>query len=370
MNALIITGNDLKRLMRERTSLFWIFVGPVIFTSFFGILFRPQPAGPAIIALVNHDQDAYVADTLTTLLKADKIILTGRDTVPSGEWALEVPKDAASAMAANKPVKIIFHSREEETSAERSVRFKIQKALTTIYLQANPADAKAAAGGGTLEQRLARNNVIAIQRRDIGVKRREITAGFQRSVPSYLVMFIFLNQLVAGAGIAEERASGRLRRMFVAPIGKWDIVIGKLLSRMATGWTQMVFMLLLGVFVFKIQWAEHTWVLFGFLTLYTLASASLGVWLGTLFKDPDKCRTTAIWTAILLSPLGGLWWPLEIVGPTMRKVGSIVPTGWAMESVNSMLAFGAGARDIAPHAAALAGLLAVSLFLAVRRFEP
>ena len=122
MNALIITGNDLKRLMRERTSLFWIFVGPVIFTSFFGILFRPQPAGPAIVALVNHDQDAYVADTLTTLLKADKIILTRRDTVPSGEWALEVPKGAASAMAANKPVKIIFHSREEETSAERSLR--------------------------------------------------------------------------------------------------------------------------------------------------------------------------------------------------------------------------------------------------------
>lgn len=370
MNALIIARNDLKRLMRERTAIFWIFLGPVIFTSFFGVLFKPQPAGPTIVALVNHDQDAYIADTLTTLLKADKIVLMKREAVPSGEWALEIPRDAASAMAANKPVKIIFHSGEEETSAERSLRFKIQKALTTIYLQANPADVQASASGETLEQRLARNALITIERRDIGLKRREITAGFQRSVPSYLVMFIFLNQLVAGAGIAEERASGRLRRMFVAPIEKRDIVVGKLLGRTAIGWTQIVFMLLLGVFVFKIQWAEHPWVLFGFLTLYALASASLGMWLGTLFRDPDKCRTTAIWTAILLSPLGGLWWPLEIVGPSMRKIGSLVPTGWAMQSVNSMLAFGAGARDVAPHAAALAGLLVVSLFLAVRRLQP
>ncbi len=44
--------------------------------------------------------------------------------------------------------------------------------------------------------------------------------------------------------------------------------------------------------------------------------------------------------------------------------------GWAMESVNSMLAFGAGAREVAPFAAALARLLAVSWTLAVRRLKP
>ncbi len=94
------------------------------------------------------------------------------------------------------------------------------------------------------------------------------------------------------------------------------------------------------------------------------------MFLGTLFKDPDKCRTFAIWTAILLAPLGGLWWPLEIVGPTMRKIAYVVPTGWAMDSVNSMLAFGAGARDVAPFAGALAALFAVSLTLAARRLKP
>ena len=33
----------IKRVFRERESLFWLFVGPVIFTVFFGLLFRPQP---------------------------------------------------------------------------------------------------------------------------------------------------------------------------------------------------------------------------------------------------------------------------------------------------------------------------------------
>ncbi len=370
MNALIIALTDLKRLMRERVALFWIFVGPLIFTTFFGILFRPQTARPVSVALVNHDQDSYIADTLTALLKADNIILTKTDTVPSGSWVLEVPQGAASAMAANQPVKVVLRAPEEENNAERSLRFKLQKALTTIYLQANPADKEADAGQGALEQRLARDQLITIRRADIGVQRREMTAGFQRSVPSYLIMFVFLNLLVSGAGIAEERASGKLRRLFVAPVSKRDIVLGKLLRRMAIGWIQVSYMLLLGVFVFKIRWADHTWVLFAFLTLFALASASLGMLLGTLFKDPDKCRTVAVWTAILLSPLGGLWWPLEIVGPTMRKVAYVVPTGWAMESVNSMLAFGDGAREVAPFALAFAAMAMVCLSLASRRLKP
>ena len=64
-----------------------------------------------------------------------------------------------------------------------------------------------------------------------------------------------------------------------------------------------------------IRWADHPWVFFAFLSLFALASASLGILLGTLFKDPDKCASIAVWVAILLSPLGGLWWPLELGGP-------------------------------------------------------
>jgi hypothetical protein len=54
----------------------------------------------------------------------------------------------------------------------------------------------------------------------------------------------------------------------------------------------------------------------------------------------------------------------------MRTVGHLVPTGWAMEGVNSMLAFGAGAREVAPFAAALTALFVVSFTLAVRRLRP
>ena len=45
-NVLVIAWSDIARVLRERESLFWLFVGPLIFTVFFGLLFRPQRTAP------------------------------------------------------------------------------------------------------------------------------------------------------------------------------------------------------------------------------------------------------------------------------------------------------------------------------------
>ena len=41
--VLVIAWYDLKRVLGERVALFWIFVGPLIFTVVFGFLFQPSP---------------------------------------------------------------------------------------------------------------------------------------------------------------------------------------------------------------------------------------------------------------------------------------------------------------------------------------
>jgi ABC-2 type transport system permease protein len=357
-SVLVIAWSDIRRVLRERESLFWLFVGPLIFTVFFGLLFRPQPPRRPVLAVVNQDAEAALAGAMRPLLEADGVTVADASKVEGERVTLVIPVGAWAAIRAGKGVALTLHAGREETSGERNLRFKIQKALTRVYF----APQRGAAARG------AADGPLVIADGDLGVPRRDVTAGFQRSVPSYLVMFVFLNLLVSGAGIAEDRASGRLRRIAVAPVSRRQIVLGKLLGRFAIGWIQIVYMLAFGLIV-GIRWAEHSWVFFGFLSLFALASASMGILLGTLFKDPDKCATTAVWTAILLAPLGGLWWPLEVVSPGMRRLAYFVPTGWAMEGVNAMLAFGAGAWEVAPFALGFAALFAVTFPVAARRLQ-
>jgi ABC-type Na+ efflux pump permease subunit len=359
-SVLVIAWSDIRRVLRERESLFWLFVGPLIFTVFFGLLFRPAAPRRPALAIVNQDAGAAVVQAITPLLEADGVSVSEAETVEPERITLVIPPGAADAIRAGTGVTLTLHAGRDETSGERNLRFKIQKAATRMYF-APPGSATAPAAAPAA-------GPLTIAEGDLGVPRREVTAGFQRSVPSYLVMFVFLNLLVSGAGIAEDRASGRLRRIAVAPVSRRQIILGKLLGRFAIGWIQIIYMLGFGLLV-GIRWADHSWVFFGFLSLFALASASLGILLGTLFTDPDKCATTAVWVAILLAPLGGLWWPLEIVGPAMRRVAYFVPTGWAMEGVNAMLAFGAGAWDVAPFALGFAALFAASFAVAARRLQ-
>jgi ABC-2 type transport system permease protein len=340
--------------------LFWIFLGPLIFTVFFGLLFQPRPVERPRLALVNQDATAEVTQSLARLLEDDGVTAQLVDEVERDRLTLVVPRGAAAALREGTKAEFVLHAGSEETSRERDLRFKAQKALTRLYF--------AFAGTESASGQPQSDGPLVVREDSLGVERRDMTTGFQRSVPAYLVMFVFLNLLVSGAGIAEDRASGRLRRMAMAPVSTREIVLGKLLGRFAIGWVQVAYMLVVGLVV-GIEWAAHFWVFFGFLSLFALASASLGILLGTLFKDPDKCASIAVWTAILLSPLGGLWWPLEIVGPFMRRVAYVVPTGWAMEGVNAMLAFGAGIGEIWPFALGFAALFAVTFPLAARRLQ-
>lgn len=355
-NVLVIAWYDMKRVLRERESLFWLFIGPLIFTTFFGLLMRPPAPRPPRLTIVNQDATDRVARGMETLLAAEGVVIQfALEPVP-GRMSLIVPAGADAALASGEAVPFVLRAGAEETNAERNTRFRIQKAATRLYFAAHAAGAPAAEGP------------LVIADGDLGVRRHETTAGFQRSVPAYLVMFVFLNLLVSGAGIAEDRSSGRLRRIAMAPVSRGEIALGKLLGRFGIGWIQIVYMLAFG-FVVGITWAANIWLFLAFLSVFALASASLGILLGTAFEDPDKCASVAVWTAVVLSPLGGLWWPLEVVGPSMRRLAYFVPTGWAMEGVNAMLAFGAGARDVAPFAAAFVALFAVSFPLAARRLR-
>jgi ABC-type Na+ efflux pump permease subunit len=359
-NVAVIAWYDIRRVLRERESLFWLFVGPLIFTVFFGLLYRPGEQTRPRLAVVNRDANEEVALGIGPRLEQDGITVTGAAAVERGRLTLEIPAGAAAALREGKGAAFTLHAGAEESAGERNTRFKIQKAITRLYfgMAREAGGAPAAPADGPL----------VVTEGDIGVSARKTTTGFQRSVPSYLVMFVFLNLLVSGAGIAEDRASGRLKRIAMAPVSPREIVLGKLLGRFAIGWIQIVYMLGFGLVV-GIRWADHSWVFFGFLSLFALASASLGILMGTLFKDPDKCASTAVWVAILLAPLGGLWWPLEIVGPFMRQVAYAVPTGWAMEGVNALLAFGADAWDVAPFALGFLALFAVTFPLAARRLR-
>ncbi len=271
MPALTIAWNDLRRTFGERHNLFWIFIAPLIFASFFGVLLRPSKPSPTTLSILDEDAPGTVATRLSERLAADGVRTRLGGATPAARFTLVVPGGASDALAAGKPVKLVLKAGADQTEEERRLQFKIQKALVDLTLQ---GDASSAPGPPPKEP-------LSLVNESLGVRTR--TYGFQYAIPAYLVMFSFMNLLVSGAGIAEERATGRFRRLALAPVSFNEIIVGKLLVRVLTGWAQMGYLLLLGVFVFRIEWGGNPLTLFAFLSLMALTAAALGLLIGTVF---------------------------------------------------------------------------------------
>ena len=249
MAAFTIAWNGLRRTVRERQNLFWMFVAPLMFVSFFGVLLRPSPMRPTRVAIVNEDAPGTAAARFATALVADGVdarVVQTRPAADSG-LALVIPKGTSDALAAGTGVKVVLLAGVEQTNEERRLQFKIQKAVVDLTLQGGEAEATMTTGSAPL----------AVQRASLDIRQQGNTRGFQFAVPAYLVMFTFMNLLVSGAALAEERAAGQLRRLAMAPIGFNQIILGKLLVRVAVGWAQMGYLLLVGILVFNIHWGGN-----------------------------------------------------------------------------------------------------------------
>jgi ABC-2 type transport system permease protein len=67
--------------------------------------------------------------------------------------------------------------------------------------------------------------------------------------------------------------------------------------------------------------------------------------------------------------LGGCMWPLEIVGPLMRRIGHLTPHAWAMDAFIRLIGDGAGLGQISADLAVLGGFFIVLLPLGAWRLR-
>jgi ABC-2 type transport system permease protein len=72
---------------------------------------------------------------------------------------------------------------------------------------------------------------------------------------------------------------------------------------------------------------------------------------------------------LTLAPLGGAWWPLDIVPPVMQTIGHLSPIAWAMDGFQKLLFRQGTLVDVLPEAGVLVVLSAVFFVIGIARFK-
>lgn len=372
MKAFVIGFTELRRLTRDRTNLFFLFIFPIVLIlllgASFGGSFVPK------LGIVQLD-DGALANELVGALKQDPSVevVTQDDAdamlsdIERGifEAGVIIPANYTSSIEVGEHVDVSFVAKAGDFSA--AIRSAVDSAVGQQSGQVRAALVTADEGGGDFETTYATASEVAdsfpgteVAVTFAGVEDEFAGVGrFDTGASTQLLLFTFVNSLAGSVTLVATRRQGLLRRMLGTPISSTTILFGEALGRFLIALLQSLFIVFAAALLFGVGWGDPL-AAGAVVTLFALVSTGAAMLAGAVLKNEQQAGALVPF-GLALAALGGSMVPLEVFPDTMRAISRATPHSWANEAFDQLIRDGAGLGEILPSLAALALFAAVLL---------
>lgn len=334
---LTVVVTDLKRMLRRKDTLLWLVIMPLPFIYFFGVAFNESPKQRTNVVVVAPEPDAGSQRVIAALGDADYdvktlVAWTEPKPLPEGAYRVDLPPQLGHLLAEGGTGEVAVWSRSGDLEAQ-GLYVAVQKAVLTLRAELL---AHLAVGEEVSARALAtplKVVPITVAAADWG-KKREIPSGFKQSIPGNMVMFVLMSVLVTGSiRLLLDREAGHLQRMLACPIPVEGVVVSQFISLGLMGTVESLYFLFLGRVVFGRSLGAHPLAVVFVLVLMVTAASGVGILLGASLKTAKQAGAVGIFATLVLSALGGCWWPLEILPKGMKLLAVALPTGQTMRAL-------------------------------------
>ncbi len=376
-NVAFITRKEIRYLFRGWEIYFWSFAMPAVFMYFIGTVTSQfggrGPAGSKDpIALEVPPSAGFLVDRLVQRLEQNGYAVERPESPESlAQYSrrLTIP-EGFTDLALRGEKTVVKLQRKEEGMAQDYDQFRVTRAVYTVL-----ADLVVCAKSGeplnpqAFERLDKMPRSLTLEVRPAG-QRKQVPSGFEQAVPGIMIMFSMLALLSTGSvTLVIEREQGLLKRLASAPLSRGEIFAGKWIGRLALGYLQVLFCMVIGALLFGMDWGPDLPMILAVLAAWGALCASFGMLLGNLVRTEGQGIGISVLATNVLSGLGGQWWPIEVAPRWMQKLAMCLPNGWAMDAMHQLVSFRAGAAAAVPQLAALVVAFAVVGWLGARTFR-
>lgn len=381
MIPLAIAAAALRRLVRDRTALFFLVILPIVVIVIIGSSmtsdrsFRVALVAPASSTEAGRISAALRAQGSLDVRDVDGVE-QGRTALRRGEvdTVVVVPAAADAALADGDPVEVEVIA-QQNSEAQRGAGTAVAGVLADHSAVVTAARVRASESGASFDAELAAVAALASDEEAVEVRRSVVDAesgflpgGFAYSTPTMLVLFVFITAVTGSGSIIESRRLGIHDRALAGPVTPGALVAGETLSLLLVSVVQAALIVGVGTFAFGVAWGDPLAAL-TLMGLWALVGTGAGVLAGTVFRTAEQSTSIGVTVGMVAGMVGGCMWPLEIVPGWLRTLGHLVPHAWAIDGWVEVLSRGGDLGSIRAEVAVLAVFAAALLGAAAMRLR-
>jgi ABC-2 type transport system permease protein len=167
------------------------------------------------------------------------------------------------------------------------------------------------------------------------------------NVPGVIGMILyFITALLTASSIVRERERGTIEQLIVTPIRSWELVLGKILPYTILAFIDMVEILVIGHWWFKVPIRGDLGLIFVLSGLFLISSLGIGLFASTIANTQQEAFITVMVTMLPSLFLSGFFFPIEAMPKFLQYVSAIVPLRYYLVIIRALLLKGVGASAL------------------------
>ncbi|MBW8685355.1 ABC transporter permease [Chitinophaga rhizophila] len=387
-------------LLRDRTGLTLLFVMPVVLITVMALIedapFRDYQELKFDILTVDNDQGRLgkyireglgqtgqfrVVDTVNGNTVTEQ---QARAMVNEGHYqiCIIIPKGATGAIVSNAnkivndisrrmgmPDVLPVSNRKDslhvtvyfDPASKKAFKSAIHQALDNFLTQVETDLLLERIKKQLKKKDVPENDSMHIELKAVGLKEQltgpsqeldVISNSVQHNVPAWSIFAMFFIVIPIAGNMIREREDGSLLRMKLIPGSYLAILTGKMLFFVAVCVVQFYLMMQVGIYLLPLLGLPRLMLGQSFLAAFIvatgigLAATSYGILVGTVFKTPNQALNFGAISIVILSAIGGIWIPLEIMPSHMQFIGHLSPLSWGLDAINNIYLRNVGVSHI------------------------
>ena len=352
-----LTRAWLLGILRDRATIFWMVVFPLLFIVIFGLAFGREdigsyqvgvavdestPSGQALVAAFRSVKPFKVTtgsadDELAKLRDGDRYAVVTMAPAPS-----------ASATATGASTVVVHYDPSRGAAA--------QIVLPIVRQVVNEVDRRLS----------GRPPALTVEERSV---RSESLTFIDFFLPGVIGFSIMQTGMFAAIPLVQLRSTRVLKRFGATPVPRWVVLASQGIARLVLAIVTTAILLLTGKLLYDLHISANWPGMALFVVLGAVVFLGLGFAVSGIAPTDEAVPALVQVVSFPMMFLAGVFWPIETFPSFIQPVSRVLPLTFLADGLRQTMVSGAALNPLWLDYLVLLGWLAVAAVLAVRFFK-